>query len=350
MATTVDTSSVTVTPAVNPASSDTSGESTLHGVKGSSYGSFAAATMQIATMMTTLNNLMNKNAIEQTQFGQEFNESQCKATIAEGWSNAKSHLVQAGTSFATAAISAGTLYFSSDSELSAQRDQAQAEVNALKAKQEPVRAGANEPKPLIVKESKVTPSSDPAATNPVTSRVTDDAKVDFEVSASRSGTRSAEARPDQDDGLDLDGGADSHAALRSQFLRKNFTGEQDADDIRMAVSSAGNKAGEIEQELSRQIEHKEKVVNTLQSQISSKENTYRIFGDLAKGVAEAGGQLGQAHYTLQAAQERAAGTGAQFNQQLSAQTAQAVQKTIADNWNYLSTVLNALTQVVGAAA
>lgn len=281
------------------------------GVSGSAYASMASAIFMIASMMSYLNTSYSKMSQIQTQEQNTFTTQLRHATVQEGQKQANQYWTQMGMSIGQAVGTVGGMAYGAmgNSEVNTQLEQTTQDMNDLKALRPDVAAGVKE-----AQENAGIKMADPSDPSSVFS--------DPET-------------PEQ-------------MQLRQNLENGLFKGQTPGDGVQAAVKSSEGKAPEILKELDQQIAAKQSTIDSLNGQISNQWRKGEMGGQLFKEVVNAAGQGVQAHFVKAAAEWKAIGQAAQYNQGLSAQTTQSIQKTMSDFYSYLNSVLSTLGQVAAS--
>lgn len=274
------------------------------GVTGSSYGAMASAIFMISSMMSYLNTNYSRMAQVQTEEQNTFTSQMRQATVKEGTEQAKQYWTQMGMSIGSAAFTLGGMAYGAlgGSDTRAQLDQESQNLSDLKTERAQIADGAKAGQEHAGLQMA---GEDAELPNPES----------FEQQ---------QARIDQEAGL--------------------HGGENPEE----AAKSSGSDASETLKQKDRQIEAKQATVDALNGQISNNWRKGEMGAQLGKEIVNAVGQGLQAGFVKAAAEWKAIGMAAQYNQQLSGQTASSIQKTMSDFYSYLNSVLSTLGQVAAS--
>lgn len=290
-------------------------------VQGSSYAAMAGAVFMIASLMTLLNISYNQVAEQETAFQAKYNNAQRQATLDEGHAQAMQQWMQMGSSLAGAAASLGGMAIPAvanrmggENSLLSQRTAAQNELNGFKEQRAGLDDGVN-----------------------------------------RAGPRGTDANDEgisMADEQELDDITEENPAEDASMEegRVDLTGKTREEVADLAAGADAPQRAAMQKELDGKIEGAQQKLNYFQNQISSNENTGRLASDLFKEASNAVFHGVQAKYVELAAGYRADGLSAQYNQTTDEKAAQTMLRTMAENYSYLSSVLQALGQVASAAA
>lgn len=305
---------------IDPTSTNQPGQ-----VQGSSYAAMASAVFQIASLMTLLNISYNQVAVQETQFQAKFNNQQRQATLDEGHAQAMQQWMQMGSSIAGAAASIGAIVGPSvanrmggENSLYKQRAAAQNELTGLQKQRGALDEGVKKVGPQGISAEDeglvMADMADEASVRSINPEEGDDV---------------VEARSAVEGGLSI----------------------EDEEAIAEAAEGANPKErAAMQKELDGKIDNAQQKLNYIQNRISSNENTGRFGAELFKEGANSVFHAVQAVYVEKAAEHRATGLSAQFNQQTDEKNAQTMLRWMAENYSYLSSVLQALGQVAASAA
>ena len=289
-------------------------------VQGSSYAAMAGAVFMIASLMTLLNISYNQVAEQETAFQAKYNNAQRQATLDEGHAQAMQQYMQMGSSIAGAVASLGGMlgpYLANstgENSLLSQRTAAQNELNGFKEQRAGLDDGVNRAGP------RGTDAEDQGVT------MADEQELDDVI----------EQNPAEDASMEEG--------------RVDLTGKTREEVADLAAGADATERAAMQKDLDGKIEGAQQKLSYIQNRISSNENTGRIASDLFKEASNAVFHGVQAKYVELAAGYRADGLSAQYNQSTDEKAAQAMLRVMAENYSYLSSVLQALGQVAASAA
>lgn len=270
------------------------------GVSGSNLGSITPALLEIASTQMEVNNNYNEIAMDSTELQQKFNEAQTSETREEGKKGADICYTQAAGSFGSAFADGLTTAATSIStkSLNQQLTTQNNELNEL----ENVQKQIQEKPPCDINLAE---ENGAAVNDPITKR-----------------------RQELAQGTILNTKENNGKALNLDAIN----------------GAPDDMAAQMKEQTETQIKNKTTSINTLQNQISSKENFVRMLGDMGKQVFNSCSQFAQGLYTAQKSQAQAAGLSDQFDQQIQATAAQTDQKAVGDGIQQVFSVFQALAQ------
>ncbi|MBS0650221.1 MAG: hypothetical protein JSR93_03565 [Verrucomicrobia bacterium] len=265
-------------------------------VQGSNASSFAAVMFED---LIPLENQINENStrisIKSLTIGTDYNKAQCEDIIEKGEKQALGNWAQMGASIGSATmdgISLGATAYA-NSDLNAQYDKANTELDNLKKQQGYAQERLKQPPDLELSEDQKNART----------KVLEDENVKGRIK-------------------EMKGGNFNNSAIKVEADQYSRSLDE------TSINAAGDdEVATIKQQLDQQVSDKTQTLNKLQNQISQNDTKFRTGFDMAKqGLVNAPSQAVQAVSAKETAQKESEAQGAQYGGTVQSSVQQAEQQ------------------------